>query len=197
MEPEYSERLSAIKTVLSHPGNTFTKTKRLFLEEPSHSTKGKRDEEFQIKSEVAALFKVPYAVVLFCGSAHLGISPVKGTLFEPGKSDLDLAIVSPTAFTEAFEDLAASVRGFSDLTAFSHDRGAAEFVKQRIWKRGSIHLKEMPNTKWTNEKKAALRDIEKKYRPTFRSITVAFYISEYFYCWKQKSSISGLIGLGS
>jgi hypothetical protein len=187
---EFQKRITALKNIGKDAGSNYEKSRRIFLEEPSFSTVTKRNAEFQIKSEVSKLFAVPYGAIRFCGSAHLGVSAVKGTLFEEGISDLDLAIVSPAAFSLAFEQLSDATRGFSDTSVFvGAEFDTAERIKERIWKRGMIALDHIPKNTWAMSMRSDLEKSCEPFRNLFAKMTVAFYISEHFYCWKQKSAI--------
>lgn len=194
--PEFLARANHLRSVASAQVPPIEKTRRIFLEEPSFSTLQKRNSEFAIKSRIAEIFDVPYSSVRFCGSAHLGISTAKGTTFELGVSDLDIAIVSASAFSGAFEQLAKSTRGFDDVSSYGpHEQSKVEQIKKRIWQRGFILVSDIRASDWARSKTDELRELSQKHRNMFSKITAAIYLSEYFYCWKQKSAIDGLLAI--
>lgn len=193
---EFSTRAKELQKFAKEHSDPLDLTRRIFLEEPSRSDKPKRDSEYRIKSDLARVFMVEYHDIFFCGSAHLGISPVKGSTFTPGISDLDIAIISPVAFSAAFEDLASSSRSFTNETAFvGRSSREIQLIKQRLWKRGSIHLDDLPPSPWSRSKLKELRNLSEQHRSQFSSISAAFYLSDYFYCWKQKSAIDTLTAI--
>lgn len=192
----YSRR-DEIKKIASQYDDDLQKARRVFLEEASFAAINKRDVEFRIKSSVAAHFKVPYRSVVFCGSAHLGFSPHKGSDFVAGESDLDLAIISMDAFQAAWRLLNDATRSFSDLTVFSrfeNPKGVADEIKDMMAKRGLLHLSKMPSAPGFDESRAWLENLHKKYRAMFGAINLSFYMNEYAYCWKQNSAIQSILG---
>jgi hypothetical protein len=72
------------------------------------------DEESNLKCSIARELFGAFAVrvhpfqLILCGSAHLGFSPVPdklGTSFDPERSDIDVAVVSPELFDMAWSEL--------------------------------------------------------------------------------------------
>lgn len=88
------------------------------------------DEESNLKFDVArALFgafsvRVHPLQLVLCGSAHLGFSPVPdrlGTSFNPERSDIDIAVVSPELFDIAWTELQSAGLDPMIRSQVSHD----------------------------------------------------------------------------
>lgn len=188
---EYIRRLSAMDK------EPLRRAQRIFLEEPSFAIAGKKDCEFDIKESVSTYFSVPFRSIAFCGSAHLGFSPHKGTEFKPGDSDLDVAIIDGNAFQSAWMSLVEATKAFTDLSKFpvrkKNDVDVPTEVREMISKRGLLHLDNMPTCKRFDKDRNFLDSLSKRYNVMFSSVKVSFYLSEYAFCWKQNSAVQGMV----
>jgi hypothetical protein len=169
--------------------------RRLFIEERAASLQFQRDQEFNIKTDVSTFFGIPYSSICFCGSAQLGFSVHKDKLFQPAVSDLDAACIDVALFQKAWIDVIKTTRAFSDLTPFgSRSEESIELFKQQILKRGMILVGAMPlsplNRSWCQFQ----GELSRKNTSMFRRITLAIYMNEYAFCWKQDSILSQLVG---
>lgn len=186
-----AERRDRVVQLAKKYRHSLPRTQRLYLEEPSHCTAHERSLEFDIKRSIADFFGVPYRSVVFTGSGHLGFSPSKGTLFSPGNSDLDVAILDIVAYQEFFEVAIEHSRAFTDFRGYTYRGGsqAAAELKDYIARRGMIPLWRLPACSEVTEAESFLAQLSQRFRQVFGGISVVFYISEYAFCWKQDSAI--------
>jgi hypothetical protein len=167
------------------------RTRRLFVEERAAAFHEKRDREYAIKSEISKHFGVPYAHVCFTGSSQLGFSIQKERLFQVGISDLDAACVDIALYGEAWENIVKTTRAFSDYTAFgSMSREKIDLFQRQILRRGMILIDFMPTSKLKQKWTQFLGTLSRQNSDLFGSITLAIYMSEYAFCWKQDSVLS-------
>lgn len=171
------------------------RVRRLFIEEGATSLQNERDREFSIKSEISKFFRIPYSSVSFCGSAQLGFSIHQDKLFSPANSDLDVACIDAGLYQKAWINVVTVTRAFSDLTPFGQ-RGSdkIEALKEQILRRGMIVVDFMPKSDLSIQWSTFQNGISKKHTSMFRRITIAIYMNEYAFCWKQDATLSNLLG---
>lgn len=183
----------AVRAISGRYMDREKRARRLFIEERAASLHFDREREFEIKTEISQFFGVPYTSISFCGSAQLGFSVHKDRLFIPGISDLDAAVVDVDLFQLAWRDVIDTTRSFTDLTPFG-SVGAAEIeiFQQQILRRGMIRLDAMPQSKLTQSWSQFQGRLSRKHTTLFKRISIAFYMNEYAFCWKQDSVLSHL-----
>jgi hypothetical protein len=188
-----SRRLE-IKNLARQYSLPLDQARRIYLDEPSFAIGTKKSVEFEIKSQIAGYFNVPFRFVVFCGSAHLGFSPHKDTEFQPGLSDLDVALVSMEAFQSAWMSLVEATRAFTDLSGFRRNPNqTVEDIRTTLAKRGLLHLNQMPICQRFDKDRAFLDSLSRSHRSMFGSIGISFYMNEYAFCWKQNSAIRHIL----
>jgi len=189
-------REEEIRELARRYANPLVRARRIYLDHPSYAVAGKRDVEFEIKQELAEYFNIPFGRVTFCGSAHLGFSPRKGTRFTPGESDLDVAIIDTDLFQRYWQITNDVTKAFNDLTGFSiyrNPQNTIDALKEMIVKRGVIFLDKMPKCQQSDRDASFLYSISAAYTNYFKKITVAVYMNEYAYCWKQNAALQALL----
>ena len=171
------------------------RARRLFITEVPASLSWQRDVEFSIKTSISQFMSIPYTAVSFCGSAQLGFSIHKNKLFEPGKSDLDAACINAELFQRAWVDVVRSTRGFTDLTPFGHmSREKIDAFRDQVAKRAMIRVDAMPLSPLSQEWRSFQNRLSRRHHGRFQRISLAIYMNEYAFCWKQDSAISDLLG---
>lgn len=190
--------LESLKAAIRQIGNRFpdreSRARRLFMTERPAALHRQEDREFKIKTEVSKFFEIPYAGVAFCGSGQLGLSVHKNTLFKPGQSDLDVACISTELFQKAWMDIIASTRAFTDLSVFSYnDDNLVCLLQDQIVRRGMIRIEVMPKSLLSSEWKNFQSELSTEHTDLFQKITIAIYINEYAFCWKQDSALATLM----
>lgn len=167
------------------------RSRRLFIEDRAWALKNKRAVEYQIKSEVSSMFGVRYSSVSFAGSAQLGFSPAKNTLFSSTSSDLDVACIDSDLFQRAWIDVIDVTRAFTDSTKFSGlSADKVGLFKDSILRRGMIMVKCLPSSMLSSRWKSFEDSLSRKYSSHFRGVSIAIYLNEYAFCWKQDSAVS-------
>lgn len=174
------------------------RARRLFVEERAASLHNDRNREFSIRSSISSYFGINYSSVSFTGSGQLGFSIHKDRLFEPGTSDLDVACIDVRLFERAWTDVVRTTKSFSDLTPFNHRNN--EKIRQfqdQITRRGMILVDAMPKSSLSQSWRDYQQSLSLDHVLLFKRISVAIYINEYAFCWKQDSSLSTLLGVTS
>lgn len=170
------------------------RARRMFIEEKAASLHFQREREFSIRRDIAEFYKVPHSAVSFAGSAQLGFSAHKNKLFEPAISDLDAACISADLFQLAWIDVVSTSHGFTRLSSFgSTPLSRIELFKQQILRRGMIRIDAMPisalSRSWSDFQDA----ISARHTAVFSKITMAIYMNEYAFCWKQDSALTDIL----
>ncbi len=184
--------IDEVRALAARYPDPLKRAQRVYLDEPSHAMEGKHDSEFAIKQEVAEYFKIPFRHVAFTGSAQLGFSPTKGTMFEKGRSDLDIACVDQELFQRYWIILNQATRAFNDISGFSihkDPKRAHDELREMIVKRGVLYHWLMPKCHETDRDAAFLDSLTKDYTTFFGKITIGMYMNEYAFCWKQNSAL--------
>ncbi|MBL8706261.1 MAG: hypothetical protein JNM30_15530 [Rhodospirillales bacterium] len=177
--------------------NREERARRLFIEERPVALTTEREREFEIKKAVSSYFGISYSSVSFCGSAQLGFSIHKNTLFQPAVSDLDVACVDMRLFQAAWIDAITVTRAFTDLTPFgTRGQRDIDLFKSQILRRGMIRVDAMPQSTISRDWSYFEGQLSRRHAAVFRRITFAIYMNEYAFCWKQDSVLSALLGDG-
>jgi hypothetical protein len=189
------ELKSNVRTITKGYRDREERSRRMYLQEQAYCLRENRHKEFNIKSRISKHFGINYSSVSFCGSGQIGFSIHKDTLFTPTVSDLDVACISSDLFQRAWIDVVRTTNAFNDLTPFNQrDRNLIELFKEQILKRGMIIIEAMPRSAlkigWTQFQDSVGRD----HKDLFAKITIAIYMNEYAFCWKQDSALSSLVG---
>lgn len=158
---------------------------RMLVLSPTHAFKGCEDLGFEIIEEVADFFDVSVRSVHACGSAKLGFSPVKGTDFVAGHSDLDLAIIDHDCFNSYVGAVIAATRQYRDRTGFNRASGNTYRSFVDYLAKGMFRPDLMPYC----EKRRVWMDffgrLSIKNQSSFSSISAAIYLSDQAFRLKQ------------
>lgn len=191
--------LDTLKTAVRSIGKRFPnreeRARRLYITERPASLANDCDREFRIKTDISRKFLIPYSSVSFCGSGQIGFSIHKNKIFEPGVSDLDAACIDAGLYQRAWMDVISTTRAFTDNTPFGYNgQNRLEILKDQITRRGMIRIDAMPNSKLYRDWSSFQGEISRKHTNLFQKISVAIYINEYAFCWKQDSALAELMG---
>lgn len=135
----------------------------------------------EILNEVSNFFSIPVNDILVCGSAKLGISPIKQTAFTKGKSDLDLAILNKKCYFEIFDEILEETRNYSKKHLFGNKYN--QYISSVS--KGMINYKFLPNSKRKKDLNTFFNELSIKHRGFFSNISCCFYASEYSFKQKQ------------
>lgn len=185
---------AALRTLGGRYPNRLDRARRVFVEERACALRKLREIEYSIKLKTASFFEIKYSEVCFTGSAQLGFSPIKDSPFQPGVSDLDLACVSTELFQKAWMETIDASRAFTDSTAFSHlSKDDLSLFKDQLLRRGMIKVAFMPKSKLVSQWREFEDRLSREFLRHFGSITVAIYMNEYAFCWKQDSALANVM----
>jgi hypothetical protein len=169
--------------------NREDRARRVFIEEGPQTFD--RDRQFEIRTAISQFYEIPYSAVHFCGSAHLGFSAQKNRLFIPAESDLDAACADTGLFQAAWQDVVSTSRAFTDQSCFRTRRSdQIKLFMDQILRRGMIKVEMMPYSKRSRSWVRFQDDLSRQHSGIFRKVTIAIYINEYAFCWKQDSTLA-------
>ena len=184
------QAIQGIKSSLVNDDESITIAKKIYLSYSTEIFKDDQDKEFYLKNKIATKFNVPFSCIAISGSSKTGMSFFKDKLFEPGKSDLDIAIINQPLFLKFTEKANEITNGYTDLTPFSIYRGKPT-TGQFKWNltQGYINHFFMPKCSLRNNCLDFFNKLSNEYFELFNQISGCFYASEYFFQFKQVSSI--------
>ncbi|MDP9591269.1 UNVERIFIED_ORG: hypothetical protein J2W19_003845 [Shinella zoogloeoides] len=195
MEPDSLESLKAnIRKIGAKYRDRLDRSRRIYIEDRAKSLSADRDIEYSVKKDISEYFQIGYSDIYFCGSAQLGFSIHKDKVFGKQESDLDVACINTDFFQKAWTDIVDSTRAFSDLTKFSgYSEDEVFLFKEQILRRGMIRISVMPSSNKSILWRSFEDKMTRKYREIFKSVSIAIYMNEYAFCWKQDSALTQLI----
>lgn len=193
-ELNLSEVKEKLRKLASTYPDRFRRSRRIFIEERCAALSNDREAEYEVKEKVSSEFGIKYSEVAFTGSAQIGFSPHKDREFIRAESDLDVACISPELFQKAWINVLETTRAFSDETKFpAMTPEQIDYFKQCILKRGMIRIETMPLSGLSQSWKDAETRITRNFSKIFGKVSVAIYMNEYAFCWKQDSAISSIL----
>ncbi|PKA71919.1 hypothetical protein ATI02_4932 [Pseudomonas baetica] len=171
--------------------------RKIFLTFPTHAFIGNEEHQYSVYNEISKFFDVPISSVHVAGSAKIGKSIHKGRDFEPGISDLDIAIIDVRLFLKYMEYVCKVSKNYTDLTRFpmvgitSTCESYLKYLSKGIFR---------PDLMVNGEKRAEINNffgvLSSKYSGLFSSINAAVYMSEAFFENKQRSVITNVVKSG-
>jgi hypothetical protein len=184
------DHLSAIDVGLAEKRPYNEIARKVFLTYPTKVFVGDEERQFEILNEVSDHFHVPITSVHVVGSAKLGHSIHKKIAFNPGQSDLDLAIIDSYLFTWYLELGLRLSKGYSDGSNFPiRNSASTQSDYQSYLSRGVFRPDLMPmgteRATWRN----FFGQLSAKHEAVFSSISGAIYLSQGCFESKQRSAI--------
>lgn len=161
--------------------------RKVYLCYPHFALIGNEDVQFSIFNSISSFFSIPYTSVQLVGSAKIGYSFHKKTVFTPKKSDLDIAIIDSGLFKKYFELVFELTKGYSVRTGFKSSSDAEVYI-QYIGK-GMIRIDLMPFCEERSKIETFFGELSRKNNYLFKSINVGIYMSQVFFEAKQRSAI--------
>lgn len=182
--------IEGIKSGLEKKETNKTIARKLFLSYATEIFRDHEDKEFYIKNNISIQFEIPFSSIEVAGSSKTGLSFFKDKLFIPGKSDLDIAIISLPLFNKFVEISHMLSNGYTDLTVFPIFRGhntAQQFSKGIS--NGFVNPFYMPNCELKSTWLEFFNSLSNDYFDLFKNINGGIYASEYFFEVKQEECI--------
>lgn len=195
-----NDKLEALKERVRDIGkmssSELDRSRRLYIYERPVALQGDDAKDYGVKREISEYFGIPYGHVHFAGSTQLGFSAHKDREFIPKQSDLDVACVSSELFQQAWIDVLEATNRFTNLSVFAPlGKTDVDLFKEQIYKRGMIRIEVMPQSSTAVRWRQFEQRISRKHLDKFKSVSIAIYMNEYAFCWKQNSAIEEIIGV--
>ena len=165
----------------------FERARHEFLLDGAAYFRDKPDTYLEIKNKMALGLGLPVSAIRICGSAYWGKRFLDKTLFEPGVSDLDVAIVSPLLFSQCMTEIRATCSGFSDLRPFpiKGTENTYETFRQYALKKGMLRADFLPDVPTMGKIKRIAHHVSGAYLEHFSKITTCIYDSDDAFALKQ------------
>jgi hypothetical protein len=178
------------------PTSKLQKARYEFLLDQADYFLDKPDVYLGIKNKFALGLGQPVSAIRICGSAYWGKKFRDETPFEPGVSDLDVAIVSSLLFSQCMTEIRDKCSGFSDLTPFKVKRGenTYETFKAYALKKGMLRADFLPEVPTMQKLKAIAHHVSGQYLDHFSKITTCIYDSDDAFAIKQTVASEKLKG---
>lgn len=168
--------------------NPIEKAKHEFLLDNAEYFKDKKSLYLEIKVKISNLLPVEATDIRICGSAYWGRSFVKDEPFNPGVSDLDVALISPAMFCKCMTEVREITKNFSDQTSFpatSRAISAYEEFQSYSFKKGIIRADLLPKVRTRNALQDASEKVSREYLDHFEKISFIIYDSSQSFAVKQ------------
>ena len=168
--------------------------RKVLLTFPTLALIGEEERQFEILNEISQYFNIPINSIQVTGSAKVGQSFHKLSIFTPKISDLDVAIINADLFIRYSELVYRLTNGFSDKTTFSKSDGNSNFSQYTKYiSKGIFRPDLMPTctdrAKWNK----FFGQLSSKHRDLFKSISAGIYLSQTYFEYKQTSIIKDYI----
>jgi len=186
--------IEGIKSGLNLSDDSQTIARKLYLSYSTEIFKENEDAEFYIKNSISKEFDIPFSSIQIVGSSKTGFSFFKDTLFEPGKSDLDIAVISLPLFNKFCEISHKETEGYSNLSNFPFFKGRRTDKQfRRSLGNGFVNPFFMPNCEIKSKWLDFFNNLSNGYFELFKNINGGIYSSEYFFEYKQADCIEEYI----
>jgi len=168
--------------------------RKIYLTYPTKAFVGAEEQQYKILNEISEFFEVPINCIQVAGSAKTGRSFHKKQDFNPGISDLDIAIIDARLFLKYMEHVFAKSKGYSDQTSFPVRDGSSTYEEYvRYLGRGifrpDLMISGPERANWNN----FFSKLSDKHSNLFSSISAAIYLSQTFFESKQRSAIKSYL----
>ncbi len=172
--------------------DSLQKSKIEFLTDKADYFRDKHEIYVEIKQAIFEKLAIPYSLVKVCGSAYWGHSFTTGILFTPGKSDLDIALISDSLFVKCLSEVRSQTRNFSNLVSFPQvENGPPNNVifQDYAYKKGIIRVDKMPFTKTKLNLLEVAKNLTTAHISHFSNINFFIYDSEASFVVKQIGAV--------
>lgn len=166
-------------------------SRKIYITYPTFAFKDNCEMEFELLNSISCEFKIQISSIQVVGSSKTGYSFYKNKSFEPGKSDLDVAIIDPILFQRYCEIVMKEANGFTDLSNFKKTSEANDYNSYKNYlAKGIFRPDFMPTCeakrRWFN----FFNKLSQRYNNLFSDINAGIYFSQVFFEYKQAESIN-------
>ena len=157
--------------------------------ETSHVFKDELDLEYEIKYQISQHFSLPLSSIKVVGSAHIGISPFKNTVFTKVISDLDIAIVDAGQFNYYLNLVLLKTENYSNQLNFHNEEEKTVRNFRYRLSRGIFDFTYLKNIEEIDKFDDFFISLSTKYKDWFKDINARIYLSETCMILKQVDNI--------
>lgn len=188
---DHSAKRKAVLDAAAGGLTSLQLAERYVLIGPSFASFSYEEQMSQIVKETAEFFRVTPRSTQLCGSAKLGFSLTKNKIFEPGISDLDIAILDASCFARYLEDVADKTNDLQERTLFKDDAAIRRY--KSLLSRGIIRSDVLPAIRAKAEWDMFFNKLSARHSATFSKISAAIYLSDSSFVRKQAPAFDTLI----
>ncbi|NHB60597.1 hypothetical protein C5472_05415 [Photorhabdus sp. RW14-46] len=166
--------------------------RKIYLCYPTHVFHSNEELQYEIFNQISSKFCIPFSSIHVVGSAKIGQSIYKSSMFSPGDSDLDIAIISNELFIRYSEIVFYKTKGFQDIRDFPQDRenNRSKFAQYKnCISKGIFRPDLMPYCPEKEDWFSFFNKLSQNYRCLFKSINAGIYQSQCFFEIKQSDII--------
>ncbi|WP_296294104.1 hypothetical protein [Rheinheimera sp.] len=168
--------------------------RKVYLAYPTKALIGDEERQYQILNDISCFAGVPIMSIQVAGSAKTGRSFHKQKDFEPGSSDLDIAIIDPGLFQRYMEKIFEITKGYSDKSSFPLKDGKSTFEEYIAYlTKGIFRADLMPTCEDRKAWNQFFGQLSRKHGDLFKSVNAAIYMSQLFFESKQRSVIKNYV----
>lgn len=168
--------------------------RKFFLSYPTNVFQNKYEIEFEIRNKISQKFQIPISSIQVAGSAKTGYSYYKKKEFQPGISDLDIAIINEKLFIEYMQISFRTTNHYSDLSKFSNKNVALGIDIYKSFSnylsRGIFRPDLMPSCREKGEWFRFFNSLSEQFYELFNNINAGIYCNEFFYEHKQSDLVN-------
>lgn len=168
--------------------------RKVYLAYPTKALIGDEERQYLILNEISCFFNIPIMTIQVVGSAKTGRSFHKQKNFQPGDSDLDIAIIDYDLYRKYMEVIFSVTKGYSDKTGFPIINGkstAEEYISYLT--KGIFRADLMPSCDARKQWNKFFGQLSRKHGDLFKSINAGIYMTQVFFENKQRSAIKNYV----
>lgn len=168
--------------------DAVTLSKNEFLLDDASYFEDKKDLYWCIKRDISRTLSVDVSDIRICGSAYWGLRFVDETPFQPGSSDLDVAIINPSMFCRCMTEVRELTKNFNDQSVFpqcGNEVNSFDLFRGYAFGKGIIMIHHLPDIQIRRDLSDASQSISKRYLDHFEKITFSIYDSAISFAVKQ------------
>ena len=168
--------------------------RKVYLSYPTKALIGDEDRQYQILNEISCFFDIPFMSVQVAGSAKTGRSFHKQRDFQPGYSDLDVAIIDCGLYRKYMEEIFNVTKGYSDRSGFPLKKGKSTAEEYFVYlTKGIFRADLMPSCEARKTWNKFFGQLSSKHGDLFKTINAGIYMSQTFFENKQRSAIKNYV----
>lgn len=188
---DYHSIKSRIQRICKPYPNSVDRCRLLYFLDSSYVQRDRNAPVVRMLGDFCETFDVSFSEVRIIGSATLGVSFHKQTVYAPESSDVDIAISSEAVYAKLLRSAVQATDGFTDNRKFTPDD--LEVFKYSTLQ-GYIDPIRLPQCGEKDRWVQGLRDLSSHYIRHFSEITATVYCGFWFLEHKTASYIKKYLG---